>query len=70
MIACLSMSEMTCEARWQAIYETQAERLIADLQKTADGRIWEQDLYGRHVKYLGPVHGYAGNMVPLLRGWE
>lgn len=70
MLACLSMSEITGEARWQAIYETQAERLIADLQETPDGPIWEQDLYDRHLKYLGPVHGYAGNMVPLLRGWE
>jgi hypothetical protein len=34
MIACLSMSEITGEARWQAIYETQAERLLADLQET------------------------------------
>ena len=70
MIASLSMSEITGEARWKAVYETQAERLLADLQETPDGPIWEQDLYGRHVKYLGPVHGYAGNMVPLLRGWE
>jgi|SRR5215831_5456648 len=70
MIACLSMSEITGEARRRAIYETQAERLLADLQETPDGPIWEQDLYDRHLKYLGPVHGYAGNMVPLLRGWE
>jgi hypothetical protein len=70
MIACLSMSEITGEARWQAIYATQAERLLADLQETPDGPIWEQDLHGRHLKYLGPVHGNAGNMVPLLRGWE
>ena len=70
MLACLSMSEITGEARWQAIYKTQAERLIADLQETPDGPIWEQDLYDQHLKYLGPVHGYAGNMVPLLRGWE
>jgi hypothetical protein len=70
MIACLSMSEITGEARWQAIYDTQAERLLADLQETSDGPIWEQELYGRYLKYLGPVHGYAGNMVPLLRGWE
>jgi len=70
MIACISMSEITGEARWRAIFETQAERLLADLQETPDGPLWEQDLYGRHLKYLGPVHGYAGNMVPLLRGWE
>jgi hypothetical protein len=70
MIACLSMSEMTSEARWRATFETQAERLLADLKETSDGPIWEQDLYGRHLKFLGPVHGYAGNVIPLLRGWD
>ena len=70
MIACLSMSDMTGEVRWRATFETQAERLLADLEETPDGPIWEQDLYDRHRKYLGPVHGYAGNMVPLLRGWN
>jgi hypothetical protein len=70
MIACLSMSEITGEARWRAVFETQAERLLADLKETSDGPIWEQDLYGRRLKFLGPVHGYAGNMIPLLRGWD
>jgi hypothetical protein len=70
MIACLSMTEMTGEARWREIFERQAERLLADLQESPDGPLWEQDLYDRHLKYLGPVHGYAGNMVPLLRGWD
>jgi hypothetical protein len=70
MIACLSMSEITGEARWRAIFVNQAERLLADLEETPDGPIWEQDLYDRHLKYLGPVHGYAGNMLPLLRGWS
>jgi hypothetical protein len=70
MIACLSMSEMTGEARWRATFESQAERLFAELEETSDGPIWEQDLYGSHLKFLGPVHGYAGNMLPLLRGWD
>jgi hypothetical protein len=70
MIACLSMSAMTGEARWRATFETQAERLLSALEESADGPIWEQDLYDRHLKFLGPVHGYAGNMIPLLRGWD
>ena len=36
MIACLSMSEMTGEARWREIFERQAERLLADLQESPD----------------------------------
>jgi hypothetical protein len=70
MLACLSMSQMTADARWRSIFEAQAARLLADLQETAEGPIWEQDLYDRHTKFLGPVHGYAGNMLPLLRGWD
>jgi len=78
MMACLAMSEitgemtgqMTGEERWRRIFETQAERLLGDLEDKADGPIWEQDLYGKHLKFLGPVHGYAGNMLPLMRGWD
>jgi len=32
--------------------------------------IWTQDLYGTQRQYLGPVHGFAGNMIPLIRGWS
>ena len=58
------------DPRWRTLFETQAERLLADLQETDAGPIWVQDLYGRQSRYLGPVHGYAGNMIPLLRGWD
>jgi hypothetical protein len=70
MIACCHMAAMTAEPRWQALFATQAARLLGDLEETDDGPLWTQDLYGEHVRYLGPVHGYAGNMIALLRGWE
>jgi hypothetical protein len=70
MLACISMAEMTGETRWRTVFEAQAARLLADLQETDDGPIWIQALYGRRRKFLGPVHGYAGNMIPLMRGWE
>jgi hypothetical protein len=70
MVACISMAEMTGEARWRTVFQAQAGRLLADLHETADGPMWVQDLYDRQLKYLGPVHGYAGNMIPLMRGWE
>jgi hypothetical protein len=70
MMACLAMNEMTGEERWRRIFETQAERLLDDLEDAANGPIWEQDLYGKHLKFLGPVHGYAGNMLPLMQGWD
>jgi hypothetical protein len=70
MIACLHMAAMTTETRWRALFAAQAARLLADLEETDDGPLWTQDLYGRHLRYLGPVHGYAGNMIALMRGWE
>jgi hypothetical protein len=69
MVACLAMAEITGEARWQALYAAHATRLLADLAETPKGPLWTQDLYGMRQQFLGPVHGYAGNMIPLLRGW-
>lgn len=70
MIACCHMAAMTAEPRWRALFTIQAARLLGDLEETCDGPLWTQDLYGRHLRYLGPVHGYAGNMIALMRGWE
>jgi hypothetical protein len=69
MIACVHMAAMTGEARWRDLFIRQAARLLDDLQETEQGPLWTQDLYGRHQRYLGPVHGYAGNMIALMRGW-
>src|SRR5262249_26973384 len=70
MIACVHMAAMTAEPRWRALFAVQAARLLADLQETDDGPLWTPDLYGRRLRYLGPVHGYAGNMIALMRGWH
>jgi hypothetical protein len=40
------------------------------LEEIAHGPLWTQDLYGGFRQYLGPVHGYAGNMLPLMRHWH
>jgi hypothetical protein len=69
MIACVHMAAMTGEARWRDLFMLQAARLIDELEETDQGPLWTQDLYGRRQRYLGPVHGYAGNMLALLRGW-
>jgi Lanthionine synthetase C-like protein len=70
MIACVHMAAMRDDPRWRALFEIQAARLLDELQETDHGPLWTQDLYGRHLRYLGPVHGYAGNMIALMRGWE
>jgi hypothetical protein len=70
MIACCEMAAMTAEPRWRTLFEIQAARLLGELEETDDGPLWTQDLYGRHLRYLGPVHGYAGNMIALIHGWD
>jgi hypothetical protein len=69
MLACIFMDQMTGEPRWRALFATQAARLLDELEDTDFGPLWVQDLYGSRERYLGAVHGFAGNMVPLLRGW-
>ena len=70
MVAAIHMAEMTREARWRGLFEIQAARLLADLEDTPQGPLWTQDLYGERDRWLGPVHGFAGNAIPLLRGWN
>ena len=70
MIACCHMAAMTAEPRWRALFAVQAARLLRDLEETDDGPLWTQDLYGQYLRYLGPVHGYAGNMIAMMRGWD
>ena len=70
MLACVHMDAMTGEPRWRRLFAAQAGRLLDDLGETPLGPLWNQDLYGGVLPWLGPVHGYAGNMIPLLRGWD
>ena len=70
MLAAIHMAEMTREPRWRGLFEMQAARLLADLEDTPQGPLWTQDLYGQRDRWLGPVHGFAGNVIPLLRGWD
>ncbi|GGF28509.1 hypothetical protein GCM10011611_38220 [Aliidongia dinghuensis] len=69
MLACLHMQGLTGEARFVALFQTQAARLLSELEHTDRGPIWTQHLYGKQQRWLGPVHGFAGHMAPLLRGW-
>ena len=70
MLAAIHMAEVTHESRWRGLFEAQAARLFADLEHTPQGPLWTQDLYGASDRWLGPVHGFAGNVIPLLRGWD
>jgi hypothetical protein len=70
MLAARFAAAMTGEARWRDLYRAQAARLLADLADSCFGPIWTQHLYGRTLRMLGAVHGFAGNMAPLLVGWD
>jgi len=70
MLAAIHMVGMTGETRWRGLFETLAARLLADLEDTPQGPRWTQELYGANDRWLGPVHGFAGNVIPLLRGWD
>jgi hypothetical protein len=69
MLACIHMQSMTGDQRFAEVFKQQASRLLAELEPNDDVPVWTQDLYGRRQRWLGPVHGFAGNMLPLLRGW-
>jgi hypothetical protein len=63
-----SSTTWTRETRWRGLFDVQAARLLADLEETPQGSLWTQDLYGAKDRFLGPVHGFAGNLIPLLLG--
>ena len=70
MLACVLMRDMDDDARFEIHFQTQAARLLGELEAGDEGPTWTQDLYGQRTRYVGPVHGFAGNMLPLLRGWD
>lgn len=69
MLTTLSLFDETGDPRWKCLYLRQAERLLETWEADPRfGYLWTQDLYGDRCQYLGPVHGWAGNAVSLLRG--
>ena len=36
----------------------------------APTEFWTQDIYGKHARFLGLVHGFAGNILALIKGWH
>src|SRR5262245_8530337 len=69
MLAALFMYEWTGEARWATLFLRQAERLWSEWVETPEwGFLWTQQLYGTSQQWLGTVHGFVGNIQPLLRG--
>jgi hypothetical protein len=59
MLVAEAMFAWTGEPRWDDAWRAAAERVEA--ARDADG-LWTSHLGGHAVRYLGPAHGYAGNV--------
>jgi hypothetical protein len=59
MLVAEAMLAWTRESRWDEAWRTVAERVEA--ARDADG-LWTARIGGHSARYLGPAHGYAGNV--------
>lgn len=70
MVAAIHMAEATGESRWHRLLQRAATELFEQMvhDERLGGWLWQQELYGRKVRYLGAGHGFAGNAFAFLRG--
>jgi Lanthionine synthetase C-like protein len=69
MLAARAMHAWTRETRWLDIWHESAETLWARWRKDDRGAwLWEQRLYTMQERFLGPAHGFAGNVLALAQG--
>jgi lantibiotic modifying enzyme len=67
MLAARTMHEWTGDARWRDAWQACADDVWSRWDE--DG-LWEVLLDGHTVRYLGPAHGFAGNVLALAQGGE
>jgi hypothetical protein len=69
MIAANFMHQWLSELRWKEAFNFQANRLLEEWESISSiGYLWSPELYEENRKYLGPVHGFTGNVIPLIKG--
>jgi hypothetical protein len=70
MLAAVFAHELTAEQRWADLYRKNVAALLSTWHRCEgeDHDLWTQDLYGQRRQYLGPAHGFAGNVYAMLRG--
>ena len=69
MLAAYFMYQWTQESRWQEVFKSQAEIMLREWQPVdGAGYLWTINLYGSQRLWLGPVHGFASNLTPLIVG--
>jgi hypothetical protein len=64
MLAAQILYERTGDEQWLEAWRESADALWEEWSDD----FWIQDLYGSLVRYLGPAHGFAGNVLVLARG--
>jgi hypothetical protein len=64
MLAAQVMHERTGAGPWAEAWRESADRLWEEWRD----ELWVQNLYGKVLRVLGPVHGFVGNVYVLARG--
>jgi hypothetical protein len=64
MLAAQILYERTGDEKWLEAWRESADVLLAEWRDD----LWTQDLYGKLARYIGPAHGFAGNILALARG--
>ena len=58
----------TGEARWRDLLVRQLDAIwAARVDRPGVGLFWDEEIYGERNAYLGLIHGFAGQVLPLLR---
>lgn len=72
MVVALEMYRRTGDARWADAWRSSADVLWQrwSFDDEVGGHMWTQLLYGDVARYIGPGHGFAGNVQSLLAGRE
>lgn len=71
MLATLHMHAVKADERWLQLYRRQASRLLAaGAHVPGVGYHWLSERRGKTFDGLGAVHGFAGNVTALLRGYS
>lgn len=66
MIAARVMLDRTGDERWARAWRQSADELWRGW--SPESGVWTQRLYGQVVSFLGPAHGFAGNVAALADG--
>lgn len=69
MLAALLLHEWTQEPRWAALFRRSVGQLWKELEFVSEPAcvLWTQELFGARSMLVGAVHGFAGNVFPVIR---